>query len=131
MDSSRPASRYPSDVTDAQWALIEPLLPASSTVGRRQKHSRREIVNAILYLDCAGCAWRLLPTSFPPWPTVYWYWARWRDDGTLERVHERLRESVRDADEGQPMPSAGIVDSRSLRGADTVCADQRGYDAGT
>ena len=68
---SKPAKRYPSDLTDAQWALIEPLLPAASTGGRREKHPRREIVNAILYLDRAGCAWRLLPKSFPPGPTLY------------------------------------------------------------
>lgn len=127
---SRPVKRYPTDLSDAQWALLEPLLPVPATGGRREKHPRREIVNAILYLDRAGCAWRLLPRCFPPWETVYWHWARWRDDGTTDRLHNRLRDQLRDADGRDPMASAGIVDSQSLRGADTVGADHRGYDAG-
>ena len=73
---SKPAKRYPSDLTDAQWSLIEPLLPPPATSGRAKEHPRRDIVNAILYLDRAGCAWRLLPKCFPPWETVYWHWAR-------------------------------------------------------
>ena len=121
---------YPSDLTDAQWALIEPLLPPPATRGRAEKHPRREIVNAILYLDRAGCAWRLLPQCFPPWETVYWHWARWKNDGTADRVHDRLRDRLRDAEGRDPMASAGVVDSQSLRAADTVGADQRGYDAG-
>jgi transposase len=127
---SKPTKRYPTDVTDAQWALIEPLLPPPATRGRAEKHPRREIVNAILYLDRAGCAWRLLPQCFPPWETVYWHWARWKNDGTADRVHDRLRDRLRDAEGRDPMASAGVVDSQSLRAADTVCADQRGYDAG-
>jgi transposase len=95
---SQPAKRYPTDLTDAQWSLIEPLLPAPASGGRPEKHPRREIVNAILYLDRAGCAWRLLPKCFPPWETVYWHWARWKNDGTTDRVHDRLRDQVRDAD---------------------------------
>ncbi|MCA1672721.1 MAG: IS5 family transposase [Actinobacteria bacterium] len=127
---SKPTKRYPTDVTDAQWALIEPLLPPPATRGRAEKHPRREIVNAILYLDRAGCAWRLLPQCFPPWETVYWHWARWKNDGTADRVHDRLRDRLRDAEGRDPMASAGVVDSQSLRAADTVGADQRGYDAG-
>ena len=127
---SKPAKRYPSDLTDAQWPLIEPLLPPPATSGRAEKHPRREIVNAILYLDRAGCAWRLLPQCFPPWETVYWHWARWKTDGTADRVHDALRDRLRDASGRDPMASAGVIDSQSLRGADTVGADQRGYDAG-
>lgn len=127
---SPPSTRYPTDLTDAQWALIEPLLPAPAEGGRPEKHPRREIVNAILYLDRAGCAWRLLPTCFPPWQTVYWYWARWNADGSVDRVHDRLRDHVRDLDGRDPMAGAGIVDSQSLRGADTVAAAPRGDDAG-
>jgi transposase len=127
---SEPAKRYPSDLTDAQWSLIEPLLPPPAAGGRAEKHPRREIVNAILYLDRAGCAWRLLPKCFPPWETVYWHWARWKNDATVDRVHDALRDRLRDAEGRDPMASAGIIDSQSLRGADTVAASQRGYDAG-
>jgi transposase len=127
---SKPAKRYSTDLTDAQWALIEPLLPPPASSGRAEKHPRREIVNAILYLDRAGCAWRLLPKCFPPWETVYWHWARWKNDGTADRVHDRLRDRLRDGAGRDPMASAGVIDSQSLRGADTVGADQRGYDAG-
>jgi transposase len=127
---SKPAQRYPSDVSDAQWSLIEPLLPPPASSGRAEKHPRREIVNAILYLDRAGCAWRMLPKCFPPWETVYWHWARWKTDGTTDRVHDALRDRLRDTQGRDPMASAGVADSQSLRGADTVAADQRGYDAG-
>jgi len=127
---SPPTTRYPTDLTDAQWALIEPLLPAPSAEGRAEKHPRREIVNAILYLDRGGCAWRLLPKCFPPWQTVYWHWARWKNNGTIDWVHDRLRDRLRDGQGRDPMASAGVVDSQSLRGADTVDAAHRGYDAG-
>jgi transposase len=125
--------RYPSDLTDRQWELIAPLLPdpPAGPAGRPPVRSRREIVNAILYLTRTGCAWRMLPRDLPPWQTVYRYFAAWRDDGTLDRVHDALRERVRVKQEGRnPEPSAGIVDSQSVKGADTVGADSRGYDAG-
>ncbi len=127
---SKPTKRYPSDLTDAQWSLIEPLLPPPATSGRAEEHLRREIVNAVLYLDRAGCAWRLWPKCFPPWETVYWHWARWKTNGTADRVHDALRDRLRDASGRDPMASAGVIDSQSLRGADTVGAAQRGYDAG-
>lgn len=125
-----PARRYPSDLTDAQWELIAPLLPLPSALGRREKHPRRQIVNAILYVLRTGCAWRYLPKDFPPWETVFWYFCRWRKDGTVDRVHNALRDRVRDAAGRDPMASAGIVDSQSVKGADTVGKDSRGYDAG-
>lgn len=127
---SKPKKRYPSDLTDAQWALIDPLLPSPSTIGRPEKHDRREIVNAILYLDRAGCAWRLLPKCFPPWETVYWHWARWKADGTVDRLHDALRDKLRDAQGRDPMASGGIVDSQSVKGGDTVGGGTRGFDAG-
>ncbi len=80
--------RYPSDLTDEQWSLIEPLLPAIRAAGRPEKHPRRDIVNAVLYVVRTGCAWRQLPTDFPPWETVYWHFARWVDEGSLQRVHD-------------------------------------------
>ncbi|MCA1681367.1 MAG: IS5 family transposase [Actinobacteria bacterium] len=125
--------RYPSDLTDRQWGLIERLLPEAPVgpAGRPPKHSKREIVDAILYLNRAGCAWRMLPKDFAPWQTVYWYFRAWGEDGTLDRLHDALRERVRDKEERRdPQPSAGIVDSQSVKGADTVSAATRGYDAG-
>ncbi len=130
--------RYPSDLTDRQWAIIEPLLPETVPAapgGRPPLHAKREVVNAILYLTRAGCAWRMLPRDLPPWRTVYGYFVLWRDDGTLDLIHDTLREQLRTKSKksGQPRdaePSAGIVDSQSLRGADTVGKDSRGYDAG-
>jgi transposase len=124
---------YPSDLTDEQWALIEPLLPAPRTGrkgGRREKHPRRRIVDAILYLARTGCQWRYLPKDFPPWPTVYWYFTWWHDDGTVERLHDALRVKVRQADGRNAEPSAGLVDSQSVRAADTVPKSTSGFDAG-
>lgn len=130
--ASSPSSsrRYDSDLTDAQWRLVEPLLPPPATAGRREKHPRREIVNAILYVVRTGCAWRLLPKEYPPWQTVFWYFKRWRTDGSLDRVHDALRDRLRDAQGRDPMVSAGIVDAQSVKGADTVGSTSRGYDAG-
>jgi transposase len=130
--ASSPSSprRYDSDLTDEQWRLIEPLLPPRATAGRREKHPRREIVNAILYVVRTGCAWRLLPREYPPWQTVFWYFKRWRSDGSLDRLHDALRDRLRDADGRDPMASAAIVDAQSVKGADTVGRATRGYDAG-
>ena len=127
---------YPSDLTDAQWALIEPLVPARSSRGRGTrggrplKYSRRRIVEAILYVDRTGCSWRQLPHDFPPWETVYFYFQRWAADGTTDRIHNALRDAVRDADGRDPAASAGAVDSQTVPGASTVGRDSRGWDAG-
>jgi transposase len=128
MASSSPDS-YPSDLTDAQWALIEPMVPVKPG-GRPAKHPRRRIVDAILYVNRTGCAWRQLPHDFPPWDTVYWYFKRWNVEGTTDRIHDALRDAARDAAGRDPMASAGIVDAQSVKGADTVGRDSRGYDAG-
>jgi len=125
--------RYPTDLTERQWRLVEPLLPKPSPgpAGRPLKHEKREVVNAILYHVRAGGSWRMLPKDLPPWETVYGYFARWRDDGTLDALHDALREQVRAKRERRsPAPSAGIVDSQTVKGADTVPAASRGYDAG-
>ena len=127
---SSPRRGYPSDLTDAQWALIEPLLPEPNTDGRREKHPRREIVNAILYVVRSGCPWRYLPADLPPWQTVYWYFARWEDAGVTEKLLAALRIKARVQQGRDPEPSAGIIDSQSVKGADTVGRDSRGYDAG-
>ncbi len=108
---------YPSDLTDAQWALIEPLVPGRSTRGkgtrggRPLKYSRRRIIDAILYVDRTGCSWRQLPHDFPPWETVYFYFQRWAADGTVDRIQDALRDAVRDAAGRDPLASAGAVDS--------------------
>jgi len=124
---------YDSDLTDAQWELVEPLLPperGGRGWGRPLTHPRREIVNAILYMARTGCSWRQLPGDLPPWATTYDYFATWKANGTVDRIHDRLRDAVRDEAGRDPMASAGVVDSQSVKGADTVGADSRGYDAG-
>jgi transposase len=121
---------YPSDLSDEQWAVIEALVPAVRSGGRPEKHPRRAIVNAIFYVVRTGCSWRQLPHDFPPWQTVFWYFKQWRADGTTDRLHDALRDRVRDAAGRDPMASAGIVDAQSVKGADTVGAASRGFDAG-
>lgn len=113
--------------------MVEPMLPAPTRHprgGRREKHDRRDIIDAILYVVRAGCAWRALPADFPPWQTVYWYFVRWHDDGSVQRVHDTLRDRVRAAEGRAADATAGVVDSQSVKGADTVGAGSRGYDAG-
>src|SRR5690348_1787044 len=97
--------------------------------GRPRVWPARRIVEAILYLDRTGCAWRYLPADFPPWQTVYWYFAAWRDDGTLARLHAGLRAQVRAAAGRSPQPTAAVIDSQSVRAADTVPKASRGWDA--
>jgi transposase len=121
---------YPSDLTDQQWELVEPLLPAPKSGGRREKHPRRLIVDAILYVVRTGRSWRQLPSDFPPWETVYWYFARWENAKVTEKILAAVREQLRIAEGRNPEPSAGLVDSQSVKGADTVGRDTRGYDAG-
>jgi transposase len=98
---------YPSDLTDAQWKLIAPMVEPRPG-GRPATHPRRSIVDAILYLNRTGCSWRQLPHDFPPWETVYWYFKTWNDDGVTDRIHDALRAAVRDAAGRDPMASAGI-----------------------
>ncbi|MFI6928326.1 IS5 family transposase [Nonomuraea spiralis] len=125
-----PPQRYPSDLTDAQWDLIEPLLPEPNSGGRPEKHPRREIVNAILYVVRSGCPWRYLPTDLPPWQTVYWYFQQWEQAGVTEDLLRELRIKARRQDGRDDEPSAGVIDSQSVKGADTVGRDSRGHDAG-
>ena len=107
--------RYPTDLTDAQWMLLEPLVPAAKPGGRPPKHPRRELVNAMLYVLRSGEAWRLLPHDLPPWQTVYHYFRRWRLDGTWERITAALRERVRVRAGRDAQPSGAILDSQSVR----------------
>jgi transposase len=125
------ARGYPSDLTDAQWQVIAPHLPTErpGRRGRPRIWPVRRIVEAILYLDRTGCAWRYLPTDFPPWQTVYSYFAAWRDDGTLARLHNELRAQVRAVAGRTSQPTAAVIDSQSVRAADTVPRASRGWDA--
>jgi transposase len=127
MDRSR---RYPSDLTDRRWELIEPMLPLPKWMGRPEKHPRRAIVDAILYVVRTGCAWRYLPADFPPWETVYGRFRQWNKRGVIERILTELREQVRIAQGRNPEPSAGIIDSQSVKTADTVPKVTQGYDGG-
>ena len=123
---------YPSDLSDDEWLLIEPLLPAprwgGPAGGRPEAHPRREIVNAIRYLVRSGCAWRQLPADFPPWQTVYDYFRRWQADGTTGRVHDALRAQARLAAGRDREPTAAVIDSQSVRAAGTVPKASRGWD---
>ena len=106
---------YPTDLTDKQWAMIEPLIPQAEPGGRPRSVDMREVVNTILYTLRTGGAWRHLPHDLPPWGTVHYYCRRFRIDGTWEHVHDRLRERVRRKAGKKPTPSAGIIDSQSVK----------------
>jgi transposase len=121
---------YPSDLTDEQWEIIEPMLPLIKEPGRVPKQPFRDVVDAILYLDRSGCSWRQLPVDFPPWQTVYGWFQRWKQRGVTERILAELREQIRLAEGRNAQPSAGVIDSQSVKAADTVSCDTRGYDAG-
>lgn len=103
---------YQTDLTDAQWEVVKPLLPNAD---RKRKHSLREIVNALFYQTRAGGAWRHVPHDFPPWESVYGFFNRWSKDGTLERIHDSLRERTRIQAGRDPTPSAAIMDSQSVK----------------
>jgi len=106
---------YPTDLTEARWQILEPLVPPIKGGGRPADHLRREIVNAIFYVLRTGCQWRMLPHDLPPWQTVYTYFRNWRRDGTWQRIHDTLRRQVRQAAGRHPQPSAAILDSQSVK----------------
>jgi len=110
---ARPA--HPTDLTDAQWALLVPLLPPPKPGGRPRTVNLREILNAIFYLLRAGCAWRLLPHDLPPWGTVHDYVRQWRLNGTWACIHDTLRPQGREAAGRDPTPSAAILDSQTVK----------------
>jgi len=119
---------YNTDLSDTEWDLIKNMIPKEQQRGRPLEHSRRSIVNAILYIVRAGCAWRLLPNDFAPWQTVYGYFRKWRKAGIWKLIHDELRTAVRRKVGKKPSPTAAIMDSQSVKIADQ--AGERGYDAG-
>jgi transposase len=135
MTSRRP---YPTDLSDARWALIEPVLSAwrAERAARALPfapppgHELREIVNAILYVNRTGMAWEYLPHDFPPVKTVYDYFAKWEEDGTSEKLHDLLRRKVREKAGRNPEPTAAIIDAQVVKASSNAPEASQGYDAG-
>jgi transposase len=128
------ARRCPSDMSEAEWAVCEPLLPAPAWLagrgGRPASRCMRDIVDAIRYLTHNGPVWRALPADFPPPGTVYWWADKWQADGSAERMHDDLRDRVRITAGRQAAPTAAIIDSQSVKGSEMISRTRRGYDAG-
>jgi transposase len=127
---STPLQRaYPSDLSDAEWELLAPLIPPLSTDAAYHLHERRDLVNAILYVLRSGCPWRLLPHDFPAWSTVYYYFRRWQREGVWDRVLEALRMQIRIKEGRDAQPSAAVIDSQSIK-TSAVRGPEKGYDTG-
>lgn len=117
MANLMPRRRYPSDLTDAQWARVAAAMPAAvhGRTGRPRTYALREVWNALFYLTRTGCSWRALPHDFPPWTVVWEHFRRWRDGGTLAQVHAALRAQTRLAAGRAPLPTAAALDSQSVK----------------
>jgi transposase len=106
---------YPSDLSNAEWQILEPLLPIEKPGGRHRGYALREIINALQYLIRGGGAWRSLPHDLPHWQSVYHYFRLWKRDGTWLRIHDHLHEEVRKQMRREAQPSAAIIDSQSVK----------------
>ena len=115
--ADRHGLRYPSDLTDAEWALVEPMIPPAKRGGRKRSVNLREVLNGIFYVLSTGCQWNAVPTDLPPKSTLYDYLDLWDWDGTLERVHHALYVAVREREGREASPTVAIIDAQSAKGA--------------
>ena len=110
--------RYPSDLSDDEWMLVEPLIPAGKSGGGKRTVIMREVVNGLMYVLSTGCQWRAIPKDLPPKSTVHDYFDLWTYDGTLDRIHSSLYERCREQHRREPSPTAAIIDSQSVKSAE-------------
>lgn len=124
--------RYPSDLTDEEWAQVEPLIPPAKRGGRRREVDVREVLNGIMYVLSTGCQWRYIPRDLPPRSTLHDYLQRWDYDGTLGKIHYALYQKCREQVGREASPTACIIDSQSVKSGEKggACIDPKGYDAG-
>jgi putative transposase len=123
--------RYPSDLTDDEWACVAPLIPPPKPGGGKRRTDMRAVMNAVMYILSTGCQWRYLPKDFPPYSTVHHYFIWWHCDSVLDRIHYALYVACREKAEREASPTAAIIDSQSVKSAEKgACIDPHGYDAG-
>ncbi len=115
MQHQKKEVKYETDLTDEQWQIISPLIPPAKPHGREREIDIREVINAIFYLLKSGCQWRMIPNDFPKWQTVYDYFSKWKKDGTWKKIHDKLRDKVRLKAGKKKQPTAGIIDSQSVK----------------
>jgi transposase len=115
---NRDKLRYPSDLTDAEWTLVEPLIPPAKHGGRKRKVDVREVLNGLMYVLSTGCQWRYIPKDLPPKSTIYDYFDLWTYDGTLEKIHHTFYVKCRELADREASPSACVIDSQSVKSAE-------------